>query len=410
MDNINDMGNENLISQQNNFDKKFLLGKLLLVVFILGFSTFIAYYLGLNNKTKNEQTSRTVNEQIKTENVSWKTPVFDKKIIPIVKNEFLHIYNISEKKLVSTDYKTSWGNGSSNIGSDNPLLSPNGGYVVFINKSDNNSLYLINSNLETKKITQYPVKYLDDWSPNGKEILFYVNEENLDSRKEGEGIGWPENWEKVEKFNKDTLGGFHLFNIETGIDTYLYPLKSADQFIDNDRIASIVQNGNDSRLAVFNTKTFEADYSLVSHVLPFGSGDGQQSFTSDGKNWAFTYSNNPTNDANIIYANFPKKDGITIESGKWAEVQKPFISPDGKYVIYSKKGEQIRTGVWQDLIRIWGSNSKKIIKEIKGYPWYWLDNNSFVYVLPDLETGLTFNSLNIYYINNGTTETVDLTN
>lgn len=333
--------------------------------------------------------------------LSWEEPISGNKIIPIIKNNTLYFYSLNEKKLLSVSYKISGVGGESGKGDNIPLLSPDGQYTVFINPNDNNTLYLISGSLGEKKLTEYPIEFLTDWSPDSKKILYYVDDDNLFCRKffcEGMG-GQADEWEATEKFTKNAFPGFHIFNIETGIDTFLFPLNDADQFIDDNRIVTIVEQDDNDRLVAFNIDTFEADFSLINYIIPFGG--HQRSFTSDGKYWVFSYSNNPTSDMSIIYAKFPDKDGVTIESGGWANVQSPLISSDGEYIIYLKRGQMIEPGVYSELTRVWDTKSKKIIKELEGDLQYWIDSKSFLYGLP--EEG----SFGIYHIDSDTIEIIN---
>ena len=159
--------NQNLLIPKPNNIYKILF---FLFFFIsLGLGTF--YYLSLTKKTSTStSTSATTNQKEssqpqETKTVStttWQKPISTAKIIPIVKDQKLNIYSIADKKLQPTNYKTGWGSGALDFGEDNPLVSPDGKLIVFINKDDNDSLYLISdANQKALKITEYPVKYLN---------------------------------------------------------------------------------------------------------------------------------------------------------------------------------------------------------------------------------------------------------
>lgn len=369
-------------SKPNIFKYLFFLSTF--VVVILG--TF--YYLSL---TKNPSIPTTVNQKEssqpqETKNIStttWQKPVPTAKIIPIVKDQKLQIYSLTDKKLQPTDYKTSWGSGSLGFGEDNPLLSPDGRLIVFINTEDNNSLYLISdANQKALKITNYPVKYLNSWSSDSSKILFYTDIDNLTSRKNSEnemGDGPYPAWEIAETFTKSFAPGFHSFNVNDGIDTYIPQLSSADQFIDSNRIITEIDQpeNNQKRFVLFNVDTFVADYTTVNY--PNKSFSLQKSFSADGNYWVINKDNgNTESGTKMIYAKFPSQEGDLIDSAPWAFIQRPTISPNNQYVAYQKRGAEIKAGLYSYKTIIWDISSKKVIKELDGSPKYWIDKNSLL--------------------------------
>lgn len=362
--------------------------KVLFFVFLfISFGLAIFYYFSLIKNFPisiiDQKDSNQINEIKNNPETTWQKPVSVGKIIPIVKDEKLYIYSLTDKKIQTTDYKTNWGSGSLNFGENNPLVSPDGKLIVFINKEDNNSLYLISdTNQKALKITNYPVKYLNSWSSDGSKILFYTNIDNLNSRKmiQNEMGGGPyPTWETSEKFIKNSAPGFHSFNINNGIDTYLPQLLTADQFIDSNRvIAELTQEeNNQKRFVLFNVDTFIADYATVNY--PNKAFGFQKSFSADGNYWVINKDDgNSSSGTKMIYAKFPSQEGDIIDSAPWSFIQRPRLSPDGRYLAYQKKGEQIRAGVYLEKTIIWDTSSKKAIKELDGIPKYWIDENNIL--------------------------------
>lgn len=370
------------VSKQNNI-YKFLFFLFLFISLGLG----IFYYLSL---TKNPSTPTTVtqlesNQPQETKNTpttTWQKPVSTAKIIPIVKDQKLQIYSLTDKKLQPTNYKTSRGSGALGFGEDDPLLSPDGRLIVFINTEDNNSLYFISDqNQKALKITDYPVRYLNSWSSDSSKILFYSDDDNLISRKAGNEMGggpYP-TWEKTETFTKSFAPGFHSFDINNGVDVYLPQLTTADKFIDSNRIiAEVNQPENDQkRFVLFNVDTFVADYATVNY--PNKSFGLQKSFSADGNYWVINKDNgNTESGTKMIYAKFPSQEGDLIDSASWAFVQRPMISPNNRHVAYQKRGSEISKGLYSEKTIIWDISSKKVIKELDGIPKYWIDKNTLL--------------------------------
>lgn len=346
----------------------------------------IGFLLG-KGKTEARVVTKAVKEAVTEElkpNQTWVMPIANGKIIPIVKSGTLFVYDRNSKKLIETKYKTSDAGGAAGLGSDNPLMSPDNGQIVFI--GTNRNLFLLTAGVaEAKKLTDYPVSYITGWSPNSQRILFStVTEDNLVSRKQPEGMGEYPEWDTSESFKKGNSPGFHIFDLKTGVDTNLYPLTSAEKFVDNNRIMSFVkQYTNDDkgmdRIVLFNVDTFTADYSLVKGEIPFG---GQQiTFDAQGKMWAFTDNSTPhgtDGQMMIKYAIFPDRLGTTIASDSWALVQDPIISSNGKYVAYAKRGEMIKQGQFKNLTVVWDTVSNKEVGQFVGWTKFWVDNKTFL--------------------------------
>ncbi len=118
-----------------------------------------------------------------------------------------------------------------------------------------------------------------------------------------------------------------------------------DTFIDAHRILLTPSSaqGYEGNLAVYDLTTKQIDPSINPGQAGFGV--GQFNFTPDGQKWTYTFSEDPTNDANIMVADFPKRDGAVIASGKWAEVQGSVLSPAGSKVAYRQSNKDKGSGV-----------------------------------------------------------------
>lgn len=386
------------------------LSKLLAILLFVSLP-FLGYYFG--NKYI-PQTNVPINTTIiEKKSESWLKPISTDIVVPILKNNILHTYSLTTKKLESTDYSTSWGSGESGYGGDEPLLSPDGKYIAFINRQDGSKLYILPAG-STKAIslTNYPVQYLNSWSSDSSKILYNSVSDDLVVRKMSEGMGENPIWETIEKFNKNLFPGFHSFNINNGHDTYLYPVLSAEKFIDHNRIIVELKQGinNNTRYVLFNVDTFEADYSTVNYsIKSFGR---QMSFGLDGKLWARVVDDGNTDTGvKIIVANFPNETGDIAETARWAFIQKPLLDPTGKYLAYTKKGEQLAqgkfSGQYPDTTVIWDSLSKKNIKVLPGYPLYWVNENIILIGKTEYGNNLqNFESFDLYNISQDKIESI----
>jgi len=369
---------------------------------------FIGFYFG--NKYRQNNSLNSVDD-IKNENSinskKWNKPLSNDKSIPFIKDGKLYVYSFSQKKLISTKYLAGGGGAAQGFRESGALLSPDGKYIAFMNYGDGSSLYLLPSGSEEAiKITDFPVQYLNSWSSDSSKILYYAHQDNLESLKFPEGMAGSEPpWETVETFSKKSFSGFHSFNINNGEDLYLYPLITAQKFFDDKRI--LVEIGqdqfiSDTRLVLFNVDDFTADYATVNY--PIKSLATQMSFSADGKYWATAFGN--YENVKISFSKFPNQEEEIVDSAGWAEIQWPLLNADGKYLAYTKKGEQISQGKWANKTIIWDSALKKKIKELNGFPKYWIDGNILLIGKGGYSSAKTFgyDSYSLYYADTQKTE------
>lgn len=362
--------------------------KILLIFlgFIFGLAVGLGGFFFFKKESKNIPViKKEKNNFIKTdlikitdENIKWTKPVSTKKGFPIFNSqtESLSIFSINEKELKTTSIKPMWGSAAAVLGASDAISSPDLYYTAYIDKNTQNLMILSNETFKEISISLpgEKVNYISGWSPDSKKLIYFINHDTLAIRRQG-----PIPWENKEKFQDTLDSGFYLFNIETGKKKKLYPIDYFVTFIDNTRI--LVKAGDDQylskRLIVFNLDTFEADYGIVKEE--FGFGVDQFTFSQDGSKWTYTLSRNPTEDANIIYTDFPNREGIEIDKGGWADVQFPFISPQGSKIAYWKKEGYINDGVPRFTVWIYDVNSKNKEKFAEGMVIRWIDENNLIY-------------------------------
>jgi hypothetical protein len=281
--------------------------------------------------------------------------------------------------------------------------------VAFINRGDGDKLYVLAAGNETAvKVTDYPVRYINSWSTDSSKILVYSPADDLVKRKEPEGMGEEKVWDLNETFIVDSAPGFHSFNVNTGKDSYLYPLVTAEKFIDDKRILTEQNKNKDARYVLFNVDNFTADFTTVSN--PIGSFSRQTTFTADGNYWARTNDGGSTGgDVKIVLGTFPVINGETVDTAPWAFIQRPLLTPDGKYLAYTKKGAQIESGQFKgqypDTTVVWDTSTKKVVKEMDGHPQYWVDSKVLVIgraIYGSNSTG--FSSFDLYHADTQATE------
>lgn len=314
---------------------KYLLIAAVIILPILAFVIGFNYRSNdLQNTPHNSQITSTPTPVV--QNDSWQIEESNVIAYPILdKNQNLVLYDVQNKKVIDTNIILNSGSGGAlGLGESDPIGSYDYRYTFYI--SDDKTLEILNN--ETLESTSVPnsqgVTYISGVSPDGNSVLYYVQELNIQDPTFGMFR------EKQFTFNKNVVPGFHLFNIQTGSSTWLYPLTSFSGFIDSSRILAQYNYGDSVvQYAVFNINDFSVDYTLLPEVYG-GIQLGNFSFTSSGDYFTYLYSSNrenSTDDSNVAYAKFPNVPGELIAKGDWADFQFPSISPDGKYMVYARR-------------------------------------------------------------------------
>ena len=308
---------------------------------------------------------------IDTKKDGWVLPKSSSRGLPFVTNKKLSIFDVDTKQTHDTLLDVRAGAAASGFGNSGPLHSKDLFYTAFIDGPTGDLWIISNETFEKKRATYTGgVSYISEWSPDSRKIVFYTQRETLQTRRDG-----PIPWEGGETFTQQRLSGFMLFDIYTGELTVLSPIDHFVSFVGPNAIISKSTDMSD-RLVLFTLDTFEADYGLISETFGFGS--NQFSLSPSGKHWAFTYSKKPTDDANIMYSKFPAKEGKTLDSGSWAEVQWPKISPDGTKLIYQRKYGYKFPGMPQNSVHLVNLETQKNTKLVEGGSAEWVGNDQII--------------------------------
>lgn len=348
------------------------------------------YLLGSNKNVPTQQISDASLPSTSTIAESWTKPKSIQKGYPIVKftptdqqpKRNLYIYSFSTKSLRNTNLLLG-GSGRDTIhGRLDAVPSPDMLYTAYVDS--NYTLWILsNETLQAQQVTQTKGTNIIGWTPNSKKLLYNIDKSTILTSTHGMGSG-PTG---VINFDKNDAGGVFVFDIYSGAMQKLSPINDTNEIIeiiDNSRLLTNVDSTG-GKLIVFNFDTFQADYGFVKEE--FGFGADQHTFSADGKKWAYTLSRNPTTDANIIYADFPNKEGLVIESGEWAYVQRPIISQDGFRVVYAKREGLTQIGIPRNFTYLYDATTKIKKQLIEGNPLKWADSSTIIITRPNAEDG-----------------------
>lgn len=326
-----------------------------------------------------------------TQSSDWKKPKSSEKGFVIIPrnppkgSRPVFIYSFATKKTTSISLDVGISSFASGLGGGDPVVSPDFYYTAYIDGKTHN-LWLFSN--QTQKSTQITtggsVAFITAWSPDSTKILYVVNKDTIEERVRG--YGGIDNASTT--FDKNPQKGFFLFDINNGQTTNIYPISQTEGFVDNNRLLTFVNTSDngDQRLIVFDTQSFTMDYSAKEL---FGFGTNQYSITKDGKYWSYTLSRHPTDDANIIYAPFPQKEGVQIDSGSWAQVQNSHINPQGTYIAYSR-ADSNTNGVPNTVTMIYNISTKDRFQAIPGSPVMWFDETHVIVVTYPSDTQVSY--------------------
>jgi hypothetical protein len=319
------------------------------------------------------------------------------KAFPIEKDDKLYLYYPREMRFEETQYRTVSGSGAMDIGETDPLASPNFYYSAFIN-SENKTVNVISH--ETKSVFEVPVNcevdYITTWLKDSKRVIFHCFNQTIEERKFGMIP-----WEGSEKFDKGTISGFVMFDIETGELTHLYPITSLTTVMDNSKILVRSTNRQD-RFVTFDVDTFIANYDEISDTFEFG--DTQFNVSEDGKYWAFHEGGADTETSvNMVLAEVGKETGTIIASGAWANVQWPKVSPNAQFVVYQKRVGQNPDGTEINDLILYDVNAKSEKNLGKGSRPFWAGNDGIIFYRYTMQT------TNVYYYNLAEGKVYDVT-
>ncbi|HQM15622.1 MAG TPA: hypothetical protein PLM16_00210 [Candidatus Woesebacteria bacterium] len=180
----------------------------------------------------------------------------------------------------------------------------------------------------------------------------------------------------------DSMGmasGFYLVDLDSRSIKYLSALGGPNfvSWLDNTKLLLKIGNNNNQKYVVFDLKTLEADAQILDKKFDnyFCS---QFSINAVGSKWAFTLiptegMNSSQSESKVILASFPSLEGRILGEARFARVQNPLISPDGKMVTFiSNDGAN-----GPNFVNLYNGESSERLFE--GLSLKWLDNSNFIY-------------------------------
>lgn len=310
---------------------------------------------------------------------SWQKLTSNEEAIFVDKEDsnsqpFLSYYSLKKRQLVDArNVKYGYGMGGSELGkgSSSPTTAPNLLYTAFIG-SDGNLWLISHQTQKTQQLTKNGfVGFISGWSPDSTKILYGFSKDTIATRN---NVPDAPRSSKLQ-FKPQASTGLHIVDITTGSNSPLAAIEYTEGFIDNNRLL-VRESGESESLAIFDIGKMEADQSTVAGKYGFGS--LQYSFSDDGKVWAYTGSNHPTDDAFVAFGSFPQRPSVIIDSGAWAEVQSPLVSANGQKIVYAKREGYIGTGIPNQTTWIYDIASRKKAKLGTGQPQQWINDTTLL--------------------------------
>jgi hypothetical protein len=290
---------------------------------------------------------------------------------PYVTDGNLNLYYFDTETVIPTQIKVKWGSGAVGYGLSDPLASKDFKFTAYIEDITQKLIILSNETLRGYEVpVACKVDYINAWTPDNK-VIFYCPEDDIDTRKEDMTP-----WKGKETFSKKYVGGFYVFDITKGTLLNLYPLNYIERVLDNDTV--LVRSGYDQqRLLAFNINSFTADYDRITDLFAFDV--SQFNVSQDVSHWAFISGDILTyKTGSIVYAPFPKKTGVIVDTGKWAEAQWPTISPNNNLLAYVKT-ISMKDGIPINMIKLYNIGNKSTVDLTSGEIVTWFDNTKLIF-------------------------------
>ena len=287
----------------------------------------------------------------------------------------LFIWIMDENKMIDTKIIV-YNNGFTPYGYSTPMTSPDRLYTAYIDTPNQKLNIISHETLDKKIISTSRVENISGWSSDSSKIVYFIEGSknivtNKTETRDMEGGDWMVN----EIFDKDIQSGFYMFDLKTGKTTFLYPLTTFDSFIDSKRILSEVEyydydNKRHEKLVIFDTETFEANYSTFKEdVLDNGNSIWQYDYTKDLSKWVYAYQNwkNDNSKVEVRLANWPDSKGERVSLGERS--QRPKFSPDGSKIAYCDG---------TNIIQLYDIATKNTISLANGGDFNWMDNKNIL--------------------------------
>ncbi|MCL4208633.1 hypothetical protein KJZ63_03310 [Patescibacteria group bacterium] len=382
-----------LVAEKKAFSPLFLMGGVLLLVLgFVGGAVLTKSISGasLQKISQNDQVGQvSENKQaVASSFVSLNKSTFAS--YPLVKDGKLFFIPITSGiGAFSPSIEVSWGGGAYGLGSSDPIASPDNQKIALIESGTGNLLLVTADGKQQVRVSnQMNVSYISGWSPDSNKLIVYATAPTVKSLFVPEGPVPEESIPLIQKLSPSSLAtGYYLVDLNSNNVEHLSYLDGSNfiTWVDaNNILLNLEYSGK--KYVVLNLKTYEANAELVGKALDPYFGE-QISFSSTGEMWALTLAptelmNGESSESKIVLAAFPSVTGEVIGEGKFAQVQGPHISPNGKKVIF--QGYDVVNG--PNFVYYYdGSETTKLFE---GLPRKWVNDDKFIYTVSS-EVGAT---------------------
>lgn len=382
-----------LVVEKKSFSPLFLVGGVLLL--ILGFAggAILTKSMGganLNQISQNDQAGQVdENKQLVNSSfVSLNKSTFAS--YPLVKDGKLFFIPITSGiGAFSPSIEVSWGGGAYGYGNSDPIASPDNKKIAMIESGTGNLLLVTADGKQQVRVSsQINVSYISGWSPDSNKLVVYATAPTVKSLFVPEGPVPEESIPLVQKLSPSSLAsGYYLIDLTNNQIEHLSYLDGSSfiAWINPDSILLNLEYSG-KKYVVLNLKTHEANAELVGKALDPYFGE-QISFNLTGEVWALTLAptelmNGDNSEAKIVLAPFPSVTGQVIGEGRFAQVQGPHISPNGKKVIF--QGYDVVNG--PNFVHYYDGN--ETVRLFEGLPRKWVNDDKFIYTVSS-EVGAT---------------------
>jgi Tol biopolymer transport system component len=154
------------------------------------------------------------------------------------------------------------------------------------------------------------------WTPDDAKILYHV---------ESEG--------EMCTLRTDVALGFYIIDLESGAKTHLPELPNFIAWLDTERVIFEEESSPYTEWYTFDTRTGEAQKFAK---LPFECFHPEASLSYSDNTMVYECSS-VDEGSSIVHANIDNTEQTVLLEGRWAELQHPRVSPNGKAFVFERE-------------------------------------------------------------------------
>lgn len=300
---------------------------------------------------------------------------------PVNVNNILYSFSVEDGSVKEIKKNVGSLGGSLGYGTFGYLFSPDLTKVAVIDEDNNLTIHSSDGSQVREIESSLNAYALTGWSPDStKLIISAMGSPTIIDGYIPNGPVDPDTILEEQTFEKSSVAnGFYLLDLDNGTTSYLGVLDGIQVYdwIDNQTLLLFSPNYPNEMYFSFNLQTYTSSSNLTDVFDGLFSTQTSIARDTSTKKWALGISPDGIDEqdatSRVVLATYPSIEGEVIAEGRFASVQSPHISPDGKKVLYRKY--DVLNG--PNYIELYMNGQSQRLFE--GLTLAWVDDNRFIY-------------------------------